>query len=133
MRRALVLVAALTFMVGCGGEDPPTEGDVINKKFTPEHWEGGWEYRTVMEYDCRTESQYNYQTDSYETVEECGYEPETESYWDPHHERVGDRWELQLEDCTVEDGKEKCRKGWVAVDETTYHDYKVGAHYPDPA
>lgn len=131
-RRALVLAVALIFTVGCGGEDPPTEGDVINKEFTPAHWEGGFETYYLPEYSCDTESVYNYQTGQYETRQVCGTDMVAHQRWEDHHNYVDDRWRLQLEDCTIEDGKEKCRKGWVNVDETTYHDYKVGAHYPDP-
>lgn len=124
MRRVLVLVAALTLMVGCGGEDPPEQGDVINKEYTPAHWESG--YRTEHYQDCGLHQ--NIDGDL-----EFGCEPATRQVWEPHHEHVQDRWRLRLRDCTTDDkGERKCREGWLSVDETTYHDYKTGSHFPNP-
>lgn len=127
-RAAAVAVAVVLLLAGCG-DPPPTEGYVRAKKFEPAHWEGGYEPYTTVEMRCHSE--YDYGSKTTRTV--CGSEPVTHYRWEDHHNWVGDRWKLKLEDCKPnDDGKRKCRTGWLTVDQEDYHSHGIGSHYPDP-
>lgn len=129
MKRLLLLV--LLVLVACG--EPVTEGYVRERKFEPAHWEGGYETHTRIVHDCDTTTRYDPETGESTTETDCGPETETYQEWEAHHHMVDDAWSFRLEACAFNEKKErKCRTGWVAVDETTYHQYKTGQHYPDP-
>lgn len=132
MRRTLLLLTAVAVIAGCG-DPPPKQGTVIDKQYEPAHWEDGYETVYVPEYQCDTVTRYNPMTEGYETHEECGTEMVAHQVYEEHHTYVDDRWKLRLRDCTTDkDGDRKCREGWVTVDETTYHDYNIRSHYPEP-
>lgn len=121
MKRLLLI--PLLILVACGGEPPPSSGYVRDKRFIPAHWEDG--YRTESYMDCSMH--LNYEGDL-----EYGCRPATRSVYEPQYQWVGDRWKILLENCESTEKEDKCRTGWKVVDETTYHDYGVGQHYPDP-
>lgn len=121
MIRKLLFCLLLVF-VACG-EDVPTEGYVIQKVYDPAHWESG--YRTESYNDCGMH--LNVDGDM-----ELGCRPATRQVYEAHHAYIPDRWKFRLENCQEEDGKHKCHRGWLRVDETTFHSYVVGGHYPDP-
>lgn len=104
-RLALLLVAFL--LVACGSE-APAQGYVRDKHFEPEHQE----YRGQR---CV----------SYNAKGAC-----TVSI--PDYVTVDDTWTLYLENCHVDQGKQKCDRGWREVDHATYDRFQVGQHYPDP-
>lgn len=121
MRKLAVALMLLVSLGACNSDPEITEGYVVQKQFEPEHWEGGW-----VE-DCDNDW-FDADDDGDTWEEEC------DSEWKPHHHRVSDRWKIRLEDCRVnEKGERKCYRSWLTVDETTFHDFKVGAHYPNPA
>lgn len=129
MRKILVILALAGIIAGCG-DPPPKEGYVRDKRFTPAHWEDG--YRTEYYEDCGYESQYNFSTEKYEMVWDC--HQESRQVYESHHHWAHDDWDLYLEDCkTTDEGKRKCRRGWVDVTEATYERYAIGQHYPDAA
>lgn len=93
-------------LVACA---PPVEsGDIINKAYTPAHTES--EMRKTGEI-CSTVGKVQTCSPIYTWVDND----------------IPDKWELQLRDCPP---KEDCREGWKRVDETTYHQFDVGMHYP---
>lgn len=132
MKRIAIIALALLALVSCG-EPPPKEGYVRDKSFEAAHWEGGFETYYTTEYRCHTVSSYNYASKSYKTSQQCGPEMVSRQRWEDHHTYVEDRWKIKLEDCKVNDkGERKCRTGWLTVDQQTYHEYRIGSHYPDP-
>jgi hypothetical protein len=122
----------LIVVLGACYDPPPEKGYVIDKNFNPAHWESGFETYYVPEYTCRSTSRYNPSTGNYETGQDCGVQQVAKQRWEDHHTWHSDSWKLKLKDCQMKDGKEKCRTGWKRVDETTYHQYAVGQHYPNP-
>lgn len=123
MRRLAGVLAVCAALLACGVDAPPEQGYVRKAEFTPAHWEDGY----------RSESRYGYHCGlGYDGKYNCGLKQYTEQVYEEHHEFINDAWRIFLEDCHVDQGKNKCRTGWRSVDETTFHKYPVGSHYPDP-
>lgn len=114
----LLVVVAL---VGCSGE-PMSSGYVRDKQFDPAHWEGGWDFVTRTEEVCKYRDD-GFGFDGYG----CEDEPTTDMVWDEQDTWVENRWKLLLESCS-----KGCISGWIWVDQTTYQQYGIGQHYPDP-
>jgi hypothetical protein len=126
VKLAAAIVAAL-ILVGCG-DPPPDSGYVREKRFTPAHWEDGYRTVYVPTFECHTVTDSGYDGRiSYRQV--CGTEMQPRYVYEPEYEWVGDRWFLRLENC--DDGHDKCKRGWRAVDHAAYDRYDVGDHYPD--
>lgn len=110
MRKLVAVVVCALALLACA--DPaPEQGYVRHKDFDPAHTDDGGGH-----YDC-----YSYSSGI------C-----TLSVWveDPDV-YVPDRWYLFLEDCPTTEGKTKCSSGWLRVDETDFHRYNIGQHYPE--
>lgn len=120
--KKIILLSSILILFACGDYAPPPEqGVVLTKKFTPAHWEGGYE----------EECSYGYHYDFYEGEYVNGYH--CDDVYERHHHWVDDAWSLHLEDCVItEKGDEECNDGWLRVDETTYHDFAKGNYYPEP-
>lgn len=125
------VVLGCILLSGCG-DPPPDQGYVIDKSFVPAHWEDGFETYYVPEMQCRSVSEYDYASKTYETRQVCDTQPVAHQRYEPHYQYVQDAWRLRLEDCKIEHEKKKCHRGWKRVDETTFHAYEIGQHYPDP-
>lgn len=128
--KKLLICLAVAILAACGGAPPPESGYVIERRFTPAHWKGGWESYTVMVYECRSKDGYVHPVAV--TIRECDYEPETHTRWEDHHQWIDDDWQLKLEDCDLPEGdkKPKCKSGWRSVSEREYENFPVGVHYP---
>lgn len=120
-RRRLVLIvigavifAAFLVLISACGEPAPTTGKVTDKRFTPEHWEGGWENCSYL--DTWTEW-------------ECDEEGDT--YWEEHYTWEEDQWDLKLYKCEAKDnGDQKCNEGWRETSQYEYDRHGVGDYYP---
>lgn len=123
MKRLLLIILLLA---ACNSDPPIVEGDVIDKRFEPAHWEGGYDYIPMVRTECHS-TYVNGQTQT-----SCGPQTFMQPIWEDQHEWINDRYRLKLEVCEVKDGKNKCRSSWRTVTESEYHDYSIGNHYPDP-
>lgn len=91
----LTLIVALVTLTGCVPE-PPSEGFIVAKTFTPAHEEIYTVAVDTYDYGCRPVSRFNSDGD-YITTTECGY------YYGDHGEReertrfVPDRWTILFE------------------------------------
>lgn len=114
MKRLLLAGAILALVAACGEPEPPlTEGKVVDRVFTPEHWEDG--YRTESYMDCGLH--YDWYAEDY--VFDC--RPDTRQVYEVQHVWRTDAWKIQIHGCvTDEDGDKKCRDEWVHVGENLY-------------
>lgn len=109
MRRWLLLVVIVFGVLGC--KSPPTSGIVTNQEFVAAHEDSRYE-----------------QTGQSCAVGAKGVMTCSPTYGYRHYS-VPDKWRLQLRDCPQPD---ECNEGWISVDESTYHRYRVGDRYPEP-
>ena len=124
MKRVIRVVFLTLLVASCNSSPSIREGKVVERKFSPAHWEGGYEYYTDYGYTCGIDYSGKYT---------CGVRPHQESRWEDQHIWKDDRFELQLENCERNDKDElKCRRGWITVPESEYGRYAIGVHYPDP-
>lgn len=131
MKKFFLICAVVVVLSSCGSPSPDS-GYVIERRFTPAHWQGGWDTRTTMKYVCGNKSEYDYVTGDYESRYTCDYEPDSYMVWEERHTYVDDSWQLKLEDCDEPEGDKepKCNTGWLTVPESEYDDFPVGVHYP---
>lgn len=109
-------------------EPPVKEGKVVDRRFTPAHEEDYMQahYRSVPYTTTQCTGGYGTTPQTCRTVTEW----RTETYYLPATRWVPDDWDLQLRDCkTNDEGKEKCRTGWIDVSQSTYHQCKLGSLY----
>lgn len=124
VKNAIRIGLVVLFLAACNSEPPITSGKVMEKRFTPAHWEDG--YRTESRYGphCGYDIYGDY---------DCSIKHYTEQVYEAHHYYVNDRFQLQLESCGNNDkGELKCRTGWITIPESEYSDYAVGVNYPSP-
>lgn len=129
----ILFVIIVVFFAACSSEPPVETGYVRDKSFEPAHWEDGYETYYRSEMRCRPVSSYSSYTKSYTYSTRCSTAMVPYQVYEEHHSFEPDRWKLFLENCDKKDdkGKTECRDGWKTVDQTTYHKYEVGNHYPD--
>lgn len=138
------LTSACLLVGACDSEPPVTEGRVLNRNFEPAHEEEYWrtEYRTEYYTEEVCTSDYDPFTGEYRG-QRCRQESRTRQVpYDVRDTRwVPDDWDLYLQQCEPEgtrneDGEilttdERCREGWVDIDdEDTYDSYEIGSYYP---
>jgi hypothetical protein len=106
------LVAIL--LSGCGG-DNIRAGTITEKEYTAAHSEGY--YQPIPHTSCNSDGQHTSCHTSYTYI--------YSTRW------VSDHWDFKLELCTEGDAikDRSCKHGEVAVDETTFHQYKEGDFY----
>lgn len=112
--KRLLLVSLVLVLAACGDPEPPlTEGKVIDRTFTPEHWEDG--YDTEYYNDCGLH--YDWMEGEY--VFDC--RPATRRVYEAHHVWREDTWKIHIRGCTTDEkGKEDCRTDWITVGQDLY-------------
>ncbi len=122
-KKLLFILAILLLLVASGcADDPLEEGRVIDRVFTPEHWEDG--YRSEPYMDCGMH--YNYTDGEYD----FGCKPASRRVYEEHHEWVTNDWDVLIRHCepdTDEGKKGKCRSQWKDVSEEHFALCKMGA------
>lgn len=72
---ALAITGALAILVlaGCAFTQPPTEGQVLSKNFTPAYTETYTVEVQSYDYGCHNKNVYDYNTGEYEYIHTCEY------------------------------------------------------------
>ena len=109
-----VVLVALSTLAGCGGNG--TRVGTITKKEYEAAWTEHWTYM-----------QPHTQCYGYGKTQSCS----TYYMYIPMTTYHPDHWDFKLELCTDGDAihDRSCKHGEVAVDETTFHQYKEGYYY----
>lgn len=113
-------------------EPPLKEGRVVDKDFTPAHYEEytATYYRTEIYTDLETQCSGGYNGEP----QTCRSVPVTKTRQVPYYvqeERwVEDDYDIEIRGCkTDDDGKEKCRTSHIDVSRSTYNQCKLGSLY----
>jgi hypothetical protein len=102
----IVVFLAAFFVIGCGG---PDSGEVFGKQYEPSRtWVST--YPVAAGQSCYGTGTSRYCTTNYIYVPYTNYDDED--------------WKLHIRD-------DKGDEGWVYVDQTTYHETKIGDWYGD--
>lgn len=133
-KRLLVAIGASTagLMAAGGGwmlwqnaPAPLDQGVVVERRFTPAHWEQYMRPVTNTRPATRTVCSGGFGN----TPRTCRTEIYTETYTDyvPDQRWVPDDWDLNVDGCSFNrQGEESCRTEWKDVDEAVYDDCQVG-------
>lgn len=118
IKNLVVLFVLAVSLVSCSNE-PLTSGTVTEKKFSPAHYED-YMQQIYTGQTCTRSGKTQICTPRYTYI------------WNTR--LIPDDWDIKIKACGAEaktdDGS--CREEWIDVDETTYHKYEQGNHYPDP-
>ena len=117
--RGAWLVTGVTVLLmgiaSCG--NGPSNGNVIDQKFTPSHY-NDWTSWTDGPCDSWTTTR-----DSRGNITQtCSHHVQVPVY---HHDYIADKWEIKLQNSK--------HTGWRSVTRTVYGRCTIGAHYPDCA
>jgi hypothetical protein len=105
-----------------------SEGQVVNRDFTPAHWEEYQRAVTGTRLSTRTVCSGGYGS----VPQTCRPETYTETYtyYVPDERWVEDDWDLRIDGCSENRrGDTICREEWVDVTQTVYDDCDISDYW----